>query len=489
MRAVAYYRVSTVEQARGNDSIALQREKCREWAERADVEIVAEFEDAGASAKSADRPGFQAMIEYCQAYRPERVLCYALSRFSRDGYDFAVYGKLLRDFGATLVSVTEPFSDDTSGKLLSGILKVFAEHDNNARADRTKAGMIRAAERGRWVHLAPPGYLNAKSPSLVPDPERAPFIREAFDMAARGDLSREEIRRRLNAAGFRTRSGKEVSRVTFAALLGNGIYCGRVRSAFGEAKGDFEPLVPENLFGRVQAVVAGRSASTAPHAVSNPDFPLRRFVKCATCRRGITGSHSKGRGGKRFAYYSCPCGNRAPKREIESAFVNLLDRFAFTPGRVRLLKATLLRAYERRREEIVEERNAKTITLAKIEERREKLVDAFVYRQAIDAETYKTALAKLDAERAFTRCDAHDAEIDEAEIEGLLAYAEHLFASPARTWQDFSLPQRIRFQKLVFPDGLEWGREGFRPAKASQVLCFHSDGVVAHTGIEPVFRP
>ena len=64
--------------------------------------------------------------------------------------------------------------------------------------------------------------------------------------------------------------------------------------------GYFEPLISEDLFYRVQAVLSGRVPSTTPQLRAHPDFPLRTFVRCESCGRGLTGSWSKGRSGSRF---------------------------------------------------------------------------------------------------------------------------------------------------------------------------------------------
>ena len=58
-------------------------------------------------------------------------------------------------------------------------------------------------------------------------------------------------------------------------------------------RGDFEPLISEQLFYRVQAILSGRVPSTAPRRRAHPDFPLRGFVRCESCGRGLTGSWSK----------------------------------------------------------------------------------------------------------------------------------------------------------------------------------------------------
>ena len=61
-------------------------------------------------------------------------------------------------------------------------------------------------------------------------------------------------------------------------------------------RGDFEPLISEDLFYRVQAVLSGPVPSTTPQQRAHPDFPLRAFVRCESRGRGLTGSWSKGPG-------------------------------------------------------------------------------------------------------------------------------------------------------------------------------------------------
>jgi hypothetical protein len=60
-------------------------------------------------------------------------------------------------------------------------------------------------------------------------------------------------------------------------------------------RGDFEPLISEDLFYRVQSVLSGGVPSTTPQQRAHPDFPLRAFVRCESCGRAVTGSWSKGR--------------------------------------------------------------------------------------------------------------------------------------------------------------------------------------------------
>ena len=64
------------------------------------------------------------------------------------------------------------------------------------------------------------------------------------------------------------------------------------------------------MFYRVQSGLSGRMPSTAPRQRTHPDFPLRAFVRCESCGRGLAGSWSKGRS-EYYAYYHCRPGCRA----------------------------------------------------------------------------------------------------------------------------------------------------------------------------------
>ena len=86
-RGAAYLRYSA--QGRQENSIENQQDEIYAWAERSGVEIVVEFEDAGISGVTADRPGFQALLAYVQQSNKGRekdldyVVCYDVSRWGR----------------------------------------------------------------------------------------------------------------------------------------------------------------------------------------------------------------------------------------------------------------------------------------------------------------------------------------------------------------------------------------------------------------------
>src|SRR5688572_23590866 len=198
--AVIYVRVSTKEQTE-NLSLPTQLRACEEYCRRQGYEILERFHEEGESAKSRNAASFKNLLTYYRLNkgRVHFVVVFNLTRFARDKYDHFALRSHLQSLGISLRSATEPIDDTSGGKLMEGVLAAFAQFDNDVRSDRTRAGMKAALELGRWVFLAPIGYLNAPrsiGKSLVHDPERAPFVRRAFEDYATGQYTKERLLKR-----------------------------------------------------------------------------------------------------------------------------------------------------------------------------------------------------------------------------------------------------------------------------------------------------
>ena len=133
---------------------------------------------------------------------------------------------------------------------------------------------------------------------------------------ARADLDHALSRTARRGRGIDDRSGHRRSP---PARRDDGVRCGRgvsgARSLPCVSIVSRKRSLPESTNGstRVQAILSGRVPSTAPRKRAHPDFPLRGFVRCESCGRGLTGSWSKGRS-EYYPYYHCrpglPCRER-----------------------------------------------------------------------------------------------------------------------------------------------------------------------------------
>lgn len=495
--AVLYIRVSTKEQT-DNMSLPTQLKACEDYCARHGYAVVATFREEGESAKTADRTELQRMLSYCrtQKGRVGYVVVYSLSRFAREKYDHFALRAHLMSLGITLRSATEPIDDTSTGKLMEGILAAVAQHDNDVRSERVRAGMKAALEMGRWTFLAPLGYLNAPKSlgtSLIADPDRAPLVQRVFDEFSSGRHTKDDVRQRINAAGLRTRRGRPIPSQTFDDLLINRVYVGWLDVPdFGiNRRGDFDPLVQESTFYRVQGILAGRLPTVAPAARSNADFPLRGFVRCLRCEKPITGSWSKGRNGY-HAYYHCQGRCRAvniSKAALETQFVDALTELQPSAGFMRLVKEHVLVAWRTLQADARATAATAERRVRQIQERLDRLDDAFLFAQSIDQNTYARQRDRMREELTLARMNQHGAAIDELDVEGILAFAEAVLPSAARIWSQASLMHRQRLQRVFFSQGLAFDGKRLHRTAASipfinqlRVIQGAKSGMVDQTG-------
>src|SRR5262249_33174231 len=162
------------------------------------------------------------------------------------------------------------------------------------KARRTKDGMRAALELGRWPFQPPLGYLRTplQKGVLALDPVRAPLIRQAFELYETGGFDKSRLLHRMTALGLRTLAGTPLAPHSFCILLRNRVYTGwlTVPSWKLSMRGEFEPIVSESLFQRVQRLLDGKGEPLRPHSRNHPDFPLRRFVACSHCETPLTAS-------------------------------------------------------------------------------------------------------------------------------------------------------------------------------------------------------
>lgn len=504
MRAVVYCRVSTKEQIQ-NLSLDTQQRACEDFCNRNGYEVARVFIEQGESAKTANRTEFRKLLEFCRQHKKslKAVVVYSINRFARSTHDHAVVTAHLRNLGITLKSVTEPITDTSSGRLMENVLAAFAQFDNDVRSERTIEGMRAAASFGRWPFVAPLGFKRALDDRgrarLVHDPAQGPLVRRAFEMLATGAHTQAEVLQVLTDLGLQTRRGKPVSQQTLQKILRNPFYTGRLASSLWTAepmKGDFEPLISDDLFRRVQDVLDGRRPTASVYQRNHPDFPLRRFVRCGKCGHPITGARAKGKTGLRYAYYWCRTAQcRAIKAtttvRLETDFVRYLNRIAPKPRYLDLFLAIVGDAWNAMNADAQAATRAVSRKLDELRERKRRLVDAFVYQQAIDRSTFEQHTDQLDEEITLAEMRLEDARLDEIDLNGILNFARHLLEDVGRLWVEASSEQKQRLQKVIFPKGVEYLDGEFRTPEMSLIFSiFHAvevpkEGEASPTGFEP----
>ncbi len=214
-RTVAYLRVSTDKQADKGVSVDAQRAKVAAYAELYDLELVEVVVDAGASAKTLDRPGLaRALGMLRKGGEADALLVVKLDRLTRSVRDL---GELVeRHFApgkAALLSVGEQIDTrSAAGRLVLNVLASVSQWEREAIGERTAVAMQHKAACGEFTGgEAPYGWRVAEGRLEAVEAEQA-VIAEARRLRASG-VSLRAVARELDAAGMRSRTGRPFAAV------------------------------------------------------------------------------------------------------------------------------------------------------------------------------------------------------------------------------------------------------------------------------------
>ncbi len=503
MKAIIYTRVSSEEQV-SNLSLDVQEKSCREYCARNGWTVEAVYREEGESAKTADRTALRQMMSALRAHpgRVDYIVVYDTSRFARDVYVHTSLKQLLMKSGVRLRAATQPLEDTAAGRAIEGVFAVFNQLDNELRAEKIEAGMKETVARGKWPWKAPIGYRNDRSADgrkIVAPDDQARLVRKAFEAVAAGEAP-ATVLRRVTALGLATKKGRPVRLQEFRPMLRNPFYKGIVRSNHWgiETQGQHEALVDPTTWAQVQMQLVGRPE--APGIVrrqkEHPEFPLRGFVRCAACGRPLTASLSRGKMGVRYGYYRCwakDCGAVQIRAEsLDEAFGQLLRQVELASGIVRLVEGALFDLWKELRRGSKQEAAVVKRRMSELEQKKKRLVQAYIYDQAIDRAMYDEELAGLEEALTFAHLELRDAALEDFDMEASWGYGRAILTNTYKLWEAADPDQKRRFQKMIFPAGVTF--DGKALGTPITTILFNElgpekvdlAGLVAHTGFEPV---
>jgi site-specific DNA recombinase len=471
--AVIYCRVSDVRQV-DNMSLGSQERLCREYVERQGWTVGKLFVEKGESASTANRTELTELLHHCITHQKQiiAVVVYAVDRFARDLHDYLVLRRSLAELGIVLRAVTQPFDESPAGSLTEQLLAAFAEFDNGLRRQRTQEGMRAALKAGRWTFRAPMGYQNVDK-QMVIDPQISPLVKRAFEMVGREGRSLFEVASYLTDRGMKGERGGKIVGQSVKRILVNPIYGGRVRvEKWGiDVEGRHPPLVSPTLFRDVQRALSGHAGASAddteaarPYHHLHPDFPLRGFLRCGGCGKCVTASWSRGKLGKRYAYYRCHrCkAVNVAKDKLEGSFVEWLRSIRPSKADFALFEALVDEKYGQKVVQAKKERTRLRRRLAELERKLERLTEAYLFEDALPKDQYDLMRRKLEAETAVTEIELHGWNLERLDVEGILKFARQLLDNLDRLWVQLEVMDKKRLQSTLFPQGVTYLDGGFR---------------------------
>ena len=289
--------MSSPHQAQHGHSLEAQPEDLGAWAEAQGWHVVGEMTDPGRTGRTADREGFNELMEALRVQRPDAVVVTRLSRFMRNARLTLNAVHEMRELGVALVCKDEPIDTRQRGisDMFLAILATLAEWESDKLSEYSKATHQRLIAKGHWPAGSPPfGYHNDKeSHSLTVNPEKAEVVRLIFSLYVDRHMGMDRLVRELAARGVPAPKGGRVwnkSRIT--DILANPIYLGRHRLGISAPA-----IIDRDVFDRAQR---HRATNRHVHPARKDPWPLQGRLRCSECGTTVRCSYSRG-----HRYYRC----------------------------------------------------------------------------------------------------------------------------------------------------------------------------------------
>lgn len=208
---VAYLRVSTTKQADHGVSLDAQRAKVEAYASLYDLDLVEVLVDAGASAKTLDRPALRNALAMLDDGTADALLVVKLDRLTRSVRDLgALVERYFAPGKSTLLSVGEQIDTrSAAGRLVLNVLMSVAQWEREAIGERTAVALAHKRDNMEKTGGSEPyGWrLDIDGVHLVPHDGEQAILRAAHDLREAG-LSLRKIGAELAADGLLPRSGR-----------------------------------------------------------------------------------------------------------------------------------------------------------------------------------------------------------------------------------------------------------------------------------------
>ena len=420
-RAVSYIRVSTREQAqRGGSeegfSLPAQREANKRKAQSMGALVVKEFADRGESARSANRPELQKMLAYLKKDGGiDYVIVHKLDRLARNRADDVEINRAFEEAGVRLVSTSENIDQTPGGMLLHGIMSSIAEFYSRNLANEVIKGMGEKARNGGTLGKAPLGYVNARARdengrevrTVALDEERAPLVRLAFTEYATGNWTVRQLADHLNTLGLNIpptprRCAKPITTTRLHKILRHPYYKGVISFQGVEYPGKHEPLVDEETWSQVQAMLDSHRYGERQRIHNH--F-LKSTVVCGQCGARLSVQNAKNSKGTIYPYFVCARRCRLHDCTFTAVLIDVVeDRMSDLYRTIQLSAADRTQIEHYLHDELsqIEGDKAKavrslTTRRTNIEDRRRRLLHAH-YEGAIPLALLKEEQAKLSTE-------------------------------------------------------------------------------------------
>ena len=465
-----YTRVSSKEQFENNNSIGNQESAADVYAKKNGFNIVKTFGGTYESGKDdITRKEFLRLMSEVKKSKdkPHAILIYKMSRYSRSGGSaVGLVTELTDALGVHLIEVSTG-KDTTTPRGMHEVLESLldARKENIERLEITIPGMKRFVEQGNWFGVAPKGYSHygprVKNPKFIAAEQRieineeGELLKQAWNWKLKGDPDYLIIDR-LNNLGLK------MSKQAVSGMWRKPFYCGINTSSFLEGKaikGHWKPIVSEKNFMIINERLKDNGNNGYQQSKKHEDRPLQGILTCDSCGSKITGYKAK----KRYDYYKCQnkkCDSKdmnaldsRNQKGLNSLFAESLKEFKVRDEVKPLLMKQMALTIKRiegdnasNHSRLIMNKDALTTKLKKLE-RNNALGD-------VPSDIYHEIKGEIMQDLYRLEEQIEYSQIEISNLNKKIEECVELTQNVSNIWSSSDYDNKVKLQKLMFPNGL-----------------------------------
>lgn len=463
--AVIYTRVSHSSQE-DNTSLETQHKNCLRYAESNGYNIVAEFGGKHESAKTDKRKEFSKMLSFVKRSKKVNfIIVNTYDRFSRTGGDgIQIAKELQKKYRVATLAASQGIDPRTiSGELQRDLMLLIGYWENVNRIENTVRGMRDLVSKGFTPYSIPRGYINLNKGGKAVDQkivlnEEGKLLRKAFLWKAEKQMRNCEILERLEKLGLKLNDRR------ICEIFKNPYYCGILVSKFlpnQAIQGKHEPMISQEVFLKVNNIVAEARNHPVSHKEQDENLPLKRFARCSCCNAPLTGFEVKKKG---LWYYKCRtkgCNSNKSAKQLHTHFKNLLSSFKIEESERELIKVGITEMYNA----VFEEANEnKRLVQKRISELKAGLESAEenLFLGVIERSLFDKYSAKYKKEITDLELELEKMGNGSSNLEKCINFALDFCRKPLIWWESANVGEKMILQNLIFPEGIIYNRENDR---------------------------
>jgi len=351
-KAVIYARVSSKEQEETGYSLEAQEKLLKDYSVQKEFDLVKVYKVTESASGKQIRKMFIEMVEFASKNGVTVILCEKIDRLTRNLKDAATASDWVLSKDAREIHfVKENFVVSKNTKAHENFvwdMKVaMARFYTNNLSEEVRKGQKEKIAQGGYPSKPPIGYKTVGDTGKkfhVIDPEKAPFIKKAYEYYVTGEYSMRALIDKLYKEGLRSSSGGKIVKSRMEDLLGDPFYYGMMEWNGSLYQGGHEPIISKEIFEKAQYIRSGKKARW----ITKHDFIFSKLITCEECKGMITAEKQKG-----AIYYHCNhyrnCSQQkyAPERVIESQITEIFGLFGhITPEQAEFLKMKIKERYQ-----------------------------------------------------------------------------------------------------------------------------------------------